>query len=416
MQTDTHVVPANATRVAPDDEVFWAGIRAQYTVSPDFINLEHGYFSLQAQPVFEAFQRYQTQVNAESTFFMRQQFPMRLEEVRRALAVFCGVQADELLITRNVIESMNILLQGYPLVAGDAVVCAGHDYDRVLETLEMLQQRKGVALQQIEVPLDPDSDAQIVDCYAQAITPRTRLMLVTHMVHRTGQILPVAQIAAMARSRGVDVVVDAAHSFAQLAFDFPSLNSDFIAVNLHKWLGAPLGVGLLYIRKARIGDIAPLFGSARTAKGSIAKLGQMGTVPPAPILAVLDAIAFHNAIGAHNKQARLRYLSQYWLAQVRGLPQFKLLTPRDPARSCAIVAFCIEGLPAHAVAAWLLAQQRVFTVVVDIHATQGVRVTPHMLTNTQELDVLVAGIRRLCAMEPAAMLTGLSSASETPPR
>ena len=409
------MVPANVTRIAVDDEVFWSGIRAQYTVSPDFINLEHGYFSLQAQPVFEAFLRYQTLVNAHSTFFMRQQFLTRLEDVRHALAEFCCVQADELLITRNVIESMNILLQGYPLAGGDAVVCATHDYDRVLETLEMLHQRRGVVLQKIDVPLDPGSDAQVVDCYAQAITAQTKLMLVTHMVHRTGQILPVAKIAAMARSRGVEVVVDAAHSFAHLAFDFPSLNSDFIAVNLHKWLGAPLGVGLLYIRKARIVDIAPLFGSARTATDSIAKLGQMGTVPPAPILAVLDAIAFHNAMGASNKEARLRYLSQYWLAQVQDLSRLKLLTPRAPERFCAIVAFRIEGLTATAVAAWLLAQQRVFTVVVDIQTTQGVRVTPHMMTNTQELDALVVGIRRLCMMEPAAVLADLSAASESPP-
>ncbi len=408
-------MPVPDTSIAADDESFWACIRAQYTVSADFINLENGYFGLQAQPVFDAFLRYQAQVNAESTFFMRRHFVQRCEAVRQALAAFCGVQADELLVTRNVIESMNILLQGYPLNAGDAVVCASHDYDRVVETLEMVQQRKGVVLQQIEVPLDPQSDAEIVDCYAQAITPQTKLMLLTHMVHRTGQILPVAKIAAMARSRGVDVVVDAAHSFAHIAFEFAELNSDFVAVNLHKWLGAPLGVGLLYVRKTRIGDIAPLFGSTRAAVDSIDKLAQMGTVPPAPILAVVDAIAFHNSMGSRNKEARLRYLSQYWLAQVHELPRFKRLTPRDPARFCAIVAFRIDGLPTAAVAAWLLAQQRIFTVVVDIQGMQGVRVTPHMLTNTQELDALALGIRRLCSMDGETVQTELSAASESPP-
>lgn len=402
--------------VAADDESFWAGIRAQYSASPDVINLEHGYFGLQAQPVCQAFQHYQEQVNAESTYFMRRKFEQRLAAVKQSLADFCGVQADELLITRNVIESMNIVLQGYPLRAGDAVVCARHDYDRVLETLEMLQQRKDLTLRQIELPLHPQSDEEIVYRYAQAITQSTKLMVVTHMVHRTGQILPVAKIAAMARSHGVDVVVDAAHAFAQLAFDFPALKSDFIAVNLHKWLGAPLGVGLLYIRKSRIPEIAPLFGSTRAAVDDMDKLAQMGTVPPAPILAVPDAIAFHHTMGSRNKEARLRYLSQYWLAQVRTLPRFVLLSPHDPRRTCAINSFCIAGLASSDVAAWLLARRRVFTVVVDIHGTQAVRVTPHMMTSLEQLDALVQGVQSLCAMDTASVQADLSPAAETLPR
>lgn len=387
--------------IAADDEAHWAGVAAQYAVSPDFINLENGYFGMQATPVFAAFQRHQAQVNAENSYFLRERFASQLENVMQALALFCGVQRNELLLTRNLIEGMNILLQGYPFNAGDAVVCATHDYDSVLETLEMVQLRKQISLTRIRVPLDPDSDAQIVSLYEQAITAKTKVILLTQMVHRTGQIMPVAKIAAMARRHGVDVMVDAAHSFAQLDFQLPDLGADFVAVNLHKWLGAPLGVGLVYIRQPRITDIAPLYGDTRTGADNIHKLAHVGTVPPAPILNIADALDFHLHIGSRNKEARLRYLSQYWLKQVRGLPGVEVLTPSDPVRSCAIAAFRIDGLPSPQVAQSLLAEHKLFTVVREIDGRDGVRVTPHMFTRLQDLDALVAAIRQINALGAA---------------
>ena len=385
--------------IAADDETYWATIAAQYAASPDFINLENGYFGMQATPVFAAFQRHQAQVNAENSYFLRERFASQQEDVMQALARFCGVQPNELLLTRNLIEGMNILLQGYPFKAGDAVVCATHDYDSVVETLEMVQQRKNMDVVRIRVPLDPDSDEQIVQLYEEAITAKTKVILLTHMVHRTGQILPVAKIAAMARRHGVDVMVDAAHSFAQIDFRLPELEADFVAVNLHKWLGAPLGVGAVYIRQPRVADIAPLYGDTRTAADNIHKLAHMGTVPPAPILNIVDALDFHLSIGSRNKEARLRYLSQYWLKQVRGLPGVQVLTPRDPARCCAIASFRIQNIPSSQVAQRLMAEYKVFTVVrsIEIDGVDGVRVTPHLYTRPQDLDTLIAGIRQISA-------------------
>lgn len=392
-------VTDNINNIAADDEVYWASIAAQYAPSPDFINLENGYFGMQATPVFAAFQRHQAQVNAESAYFLRERFATLQQDAVQALARFCGVQPDELLLTRNLIEGMNILLQGYPFKAGDAVICATHDYDSVVETLDMVQQRKQLDVVRIRLPLDPDSDAQIVQLYEDAITAQTRVILVTHLVHRTGQILPVAKIAAMARHHGVDVMVDAAHSFAQLDYELPDLGADFVAVNLHKWLGAPLGVGAVYIRHPRIADIAPLYGDTRTAVDDIHKLGHVGTVPPAPILNIVDALDFHLGIGSGNKEARLRYLSQYWLKQVRDLPGVQVLTPRDQARSCAIAVFRIQGIPSSHVAQRLMADYKVFTVVrgIEVDGADGVRVTPHLYTRLQDLDALVAGIRQIIA-------------------
>lgn len=389
-------MPLPPASVAPDDESHWAAVRAHYAVSPDFINLENGFFGMPATPVHEAFQRYQAALNRENSYFMRVRFPERLAHVMRLLADFTGAAPEELLITRNLMESLNILIQGYPFAAGDAVLLADHDYDSVIDTLEMVAARKQLALTRVSLPLDPDSDEQIVAIYEQAITPSTRVLLVTHMLHRTGQVMPVQKLAAMARRHGVDVMVDAAHSFAQLDYRLAELGADFVGVNLHKWLGAPLGVGLLYIRRERIADIAPLFGDVRPDAGDIGKLGHVGTVPPAPILAVEDALAFHHAVGARNKEARLRYLTQYWLDRARGLPGVRILTPRDPQRSCAIGAFAIEGIPAAQVVEQLMARHRIFTVVRDIAGIgQAVRVTPHLYTSVGDLDALVAAIAEM---------------------
>jgi selenocysteine lyase/cysteine desulfurase len=247
----------------------------------------------------------------------------------------------------------------------------------------------------LDLPLDPVSDEQIVSLYEDALGPNTRVLLVTHLIHRSGQIMPVAKIAAMARRRGIDVMVDAAHSFAQLDFSLPGLGADFVAANLHKWLGAPLGVGLLYIRRRRIADIAPLFGDVSHRAEDIGKLGNIGTVPPAPILAIEDALAFHHTIGSANKEARLRYLNQYWVDQVRRLPRVRMFTPADPMRSCAIAAFGIDGIPAAQVAKRLMSEHRIFTVARAIGDLDAVRVTPHLFTATADLDKLVAAIGEL---------------------
>ncbi len=390
-------MPQQTAPIAPDDEHYWSHVRAQYAPSPDFINLENGYFGLPAIPVQEAFRHYQEQVDRENSWFMRVRFPERLERVMAALAAFTGAGRDELLITRNAMESLNILIQGYPFAAGDAVLLARHDYDSVIDTFGMLAERKALELVTIDVPLDPVSDDAIVALYEEAITPRTRLLLVTHVVHRTGQIMPVAKIAAMARGRGIDVIVDAAHSLAHIDYAVPGLGTEFAAFNLHKWVGAPLGTGLLYIARNRIADIAPLFGDVGHAPGDMAKLGHFSAIPAAPILAVEDALRFHEAIGTRNKEARLRYLAGYWMDRVRGIEGVRLFTPRDARRHGALASFGIDGMPARTVATRLMDEHRIFTVVRGIGDEECVRVTPHLYTALADLDALVAAIRALAS-------------------
>lgn len=380
--------------IAPTDEAYWATIRAQYAVSRDFINLENGYFSIPAQPVANAFGRYNRQIQQEGSYFMRTSYPQRADDVVRALATFCGTSEQELIITRNATEAMNILIQGYPFCADDEVITGSQEYDSVTETLEMMQRRSRLRLTRVQLPLHPQDDDEIVTLYQRAITSRTRVIVLTHMLHRTGQILPVAKIAQMARAHGVDVFIDAAHSFAQVDYRIADLHSDFLAANLHKWLGAPLGVGLLYVRKERVADLAPLFGDTTYPDDDIRKLAHFGTTPPAPVLAIEDSIAFHNAIGGRNKEARLRYLKNYWMERVAALPRIELLTPQEPERSCAIGAFRIKGADAKKVSDDLFERDKIFTVAPMIDGQSAVRVTPHLYNTTDDLDCLAAALQR----------------------
>lgn len=384
---------ALAPPIAADDEVFWEGVRCQYSPAAGFINLENGYFGMPANPVRAALRQYQDEVDAGNAFFMRRQWPERMACVKEDLAYFLGVSVYEILITRSAVESLNILLQGYPFEAGDGLLLARHDYDAAHEIVHMLAIRDGIVPVYVDVPLDPASDEAIVDLYAAAITPCTRVLLLTHVVHRTGQIMPVRAIVAMARARGVDVIVDGAHSLALLDYTVPQLGVQFAAFNLHKWVGAPLGTGLLYIARDRIADIAPLFGDVSQARDDIDKLGAFGAVPPAPIMAIEDALAFNRAIGVANKETRLRYLARRWMDRARELRRVRVCTPRDPRRFCALGVFSIDGVAASEVVRRLMDEHRIFTVVRQLGDLEVVRVTPHVYTRIEEIDMLVAAIQ-----------------------
>jgi selenocysteine lyase/cysteine desulfurase len=382
------------TAILPDDEPFWSAIRAQYSPSPDFINLENGYFGMPADPVRAAFRRYQDEVDRDNAFFLRTRWTDRLARVKGLLAAFTGVAPDELLITRSAVESLNILLQGYPFEPGDAILMARHDYDSSHDIVRMTAARKGLAVIEVDVPYDVEDDAAVAALYAAAITPRTRVMLVTHLVHRTGRVMPVARLTALAREHGIDAVVDGAHALAHLDYTLPQLGAQFAAFNLHKWVGAPLGTGLVYIARERIADIAPLYGDVSFARTNIDKLGQFGTIPPAPVMAIEDALAFHATMGGPAKEARLRWLARRWMDQVRDVPGVRVWTPREPRLHGAIGAFGIDGVPAAEIVRRLMDDHGIFTVVRKFAGTEIVRVTPHLYTQPADLDALAAAIRQ----------------------
>jgi selenocysteine lyase/cysteine desulfurase len=251
----------------------------------------------------------------------------------------------------------------------------------------------------VSVPTDPKSDDEIVDVYSKAITPKTRLLMVCHIINITGQVLPVRKIADMAHARGVDVMVDGAHAFAHLDYRIPDTGADYYGASLHKWLGCPLGTGLLYVKKDKIARLWPVFAEAGIPDDDIRKLNHTGTHPAHTDLAIESAIAFHNEIGSARKEARLRYLKNYWVTKVSDVPNVVMYTPRDPARSCAIANIGIKGKSAGDLARTLFENHKVWTVGIDRPSTgvNGTRITPHLFTTTRELDTFVAAIKSIAA-------------------
>jgi selenocysteine lyase/cysteine desulfurase len=247
----------------------------------------------------------------------------------------------------------------------------------------------------ISLPNHPTSDEEIVDLYAQAISPKTRLLMICHMVNITGQILPVRKIVDMAHQRGVDVIVDGAHAFAHLDFKIADLNCDYYATSLHKWLGCPLGAGILYVKKEKIKGIWPLFGETNFADDDIRKLNHTGTHPVHTDLTIADAISFHEKIGIQRKEARLRYLQAYWTKQVRSIAGIVVNTPADSQRACGIANVGIARMKPADLAKTLLEKHKIWTVAIDYANVKGVRITPHLYTSTAELDALVKALKSM---------------------
>jgi selenocysteine lyase/cysteine desulfurase len=377
------------------DEAFWARIRGQYLLTPEYINLENGYYLMQAQPVLEAFIARVREVNRQASRYMRtRQFDDKAA-VRDRLAAMAGVTPQELIVTRNTTESLDTVIGGFPWVAGDEAVMAAQDYGAMLDMFRLQARRHGIVNRVVSLPMDPGSDEEVVQLYESAIAPRTRLLMVCHMVNITGQILPVAKIAAMAHRHGVQVMVDGAHSFAQLAFAVPDLGCDYFAASLHKWLACPLGAGILYVRRDRIAGLWPLFADLSVADDDIRKLNHTGTHPVHTDLAINDALDFHESIGIRRKEARLRFLQRYWTDRVRGIRGITLNSPSDPARTGAIANVGVAGQEPTALMQTLFERYHIWTVAIDSAGVRGVRITPHLFTSTADLDALVRALREL---------------------
>ncbi|GAB4039984.1 aminotransferase class V-fold PLP-dependent enzyme [Spirosoma jeollabukense] len=387
-----HVSPAElATK-----EDFWAKIRAVYPVTNEFIQLENGYYSLAAQPVMDSYVQHIRAINSVSSYYMRTRQFSDKRESQTKLAALLGCSPDELIITRNTTESLDTVIGGLPWKAGDEAVMAEQDYGAMLDMFRLQARRHGVVNRVISLPNHPKSDAEIVNLYEKAITSKTRLLMICHMVNITGQIMPVRQLVEMAHKHGVEVLVDGAHAFAQLAFKLPDLGGcDYYASSLHKWLGTPLGAGVLYVRKEKIAALWPLFADSSVPDDDIRKLNHTGTHPVATDLAIQDAIKFHEGIGIERKEARLRYLQRYWTDQVRNNPTITLNTPETPTRACAIANVGVTGKEPAELAKLLFDKYKIFTVAIDGANVHGVRVTPHLYTTTAELDQFVKALKEL---------------------
>ncbi len=380
-----------------EDEPFWAGIRAKFKLTPDYINLENGYFCFQPEEVLEGYIGHVRAINLEASHYMRTVKDTDKLRVRTKLAGLAGCTPEELIITRNTTESLDTIINGYDWKPGDEAIMANQDYGAMIDMFKLQARRHGMSNVFVDIPMDPKSDDEVVQTYARAITPRTRLLMIPHMVNITGHVLPVRAICDMAHARGVDVMVDGAHAFAQLDFRIPDLGCDYYGASLHKWLSTPIGAGILYVKRDKIGRLWPIYGDEGPKQDDIMKLNHTGTHPPHTDLGIENAIVFHQAIGVARKEARLRYLQRYWSDKVRGTPRIAMNTPADIKRSCAIANVGVEGIKPGELAKTLLDKYKVWTVAIDGAGVHGVRVTPQVYTSMSELDTFVRALKAIAS-------------------
>ncbi len=400
-------------RVSPDpaeaarDEAYWNAVRGLYDVTDEMIHLEHGNWGMMARPVLDAHKAALETVNARTSLYARREFggDARLILARTAQAL--GADEDEIVFTRNATEAMQALISGYNrLREGDGVLYADLDYPSMQTAMGWLARRRGARVHTIALP-EPASRQGVLDAYARALEAHRdiRLVLVTHVSHRTGLLLPVRELAELARAHGADVLVDSAHAFGQVEFDVRELGADFIGLNLHKWIGAPLGVGAIYIRRERIADIDPYMNAADPAPQGVRARVQTGTVNLAALLAVPDALDLHEALGPSRKAARLRHLRGLWAEALRDHPGIEILTPADPALHGGITSFRLAGqtgLRENAALADRLASEfGIFTVMRDGLASGAcVRVTPAVFTREDEITALTQALRTIVREQP----------------
>jgi selenocysteine lyase/cysteine desulfurase len=374
------------------EEDFWYYIQQSFTVSPSLINLNNGGVSPAPKTVQDAMKRYYDYCNEAPSYYMWRILDQGREPLRQNLANLAGCSPEEIAINRNSSEGLETVIFGMQLKAGDEVVAAKQDYPNMINAYKQRELRDGIKMVWINLELPSEDENYMLSQYVNAFTSKTKVVHITHIINWNGQILPVKKIAAEAHKRGIEVVVDGAHSFAHFDFKVPDLDADYFAASLHKWLYAPIGSGMLYIRKSKIKNIYPLFAMGDPLKDDIRKFEALGTRPMFIEQAIGKSLEFHEMIGSARKEKRLHYLKNYWFDKVKDIPKVKLHTSFDPKWGCAIGNVSVEGRKVGELDSFLLDKYRVHTVGIEWENIHGVRVTPNVYTTLKNLDVLVEGI------------------------
>ncbi len=386
----------NVDQVPPDElaseEEFWYYIQQAFTVSPAIINLNNGGVSPAPKTVQDAMKRYYDFSNEAPSYYMWRVLDQGRETLRKNLANMAGCDAGEIAINRNSSEGLETVIFGLSLKAGDEIVAAKQDYPNMVNAWKQRELRDGIKMKWINLELPSEDEKYLVRQYVDALTPNTKLVHLTHIINWNGQILPVRKIADEAKKRGIEVLVDGAHSFAHFNFKIPDLNADYFASSLHKWLYAPIGSGLLYVRKEKIKNIYPLFAADDPMKDDIRKFEHLGTRPFFIEQAVGKAIEFNEMIGIERKEKRLHYLKNYWMEKVKEVSRVKLLTSLNPKWGCGIGMVAVEGKKPAELDNYLFANHKIHTTTIEWENIKGVRITPNVYTTTKNLDALVEGI------------------------
>jgi selenocysteine lyase/cysteine desulfurase len=385
----------SAEEVAADED-YWREVRTAFTVDRNLLNLNNGSLCPPPRVVQEAAQRYWDVTNMQPSFYADEVLGPQTEVVRRELARAFGCHPEEMALTRNTSEGLHNVIFGIDLKKGDEVITTTQDYPSMITSFQQRERRDGIILKRFPYPTPPPSSAELIERFRAAITPRTKALLVSHLTFTTGQIFPVAPICKMARERGILSIVDGAHGFAHFPFRGADLGCDFYATSLHKWLLAPVGTGFLYVRRERIKDVWPLMGAPAELQDNIRKFESVGTTPLAMRDAVTEALAFHEALGAERKSARLRYLRRRWEKRLGAHPRIVLRNNDDPEQSCAIAGVTVKGLDSPKLTDQLLSGYRIH---VRSRVIPGefdcIRVTPNIYTSLTEIDRFCEAVEQI---------------------
>jgi len=381
------------------DEDYWSVVQQAYTVNPSIINLNNGGVSPSPRIVQEAVERYNKLANEGPSYYMWRILDMGREPLRQKLADLAGCDPDEIAVNRNSTEALNTVIFGFDLKAGDEVIGTKQDYPNMINAWKQRSLREGITYTQISFDFPIEDDNEIVNAFENAITSKTKVLHITHLINWVGQILPVKKLCDMARKRGIKTIVDGAHSFGLLDFKIPDLGCDYFGASLHKFLSAPIGSGLLWINKENIKDIWPLVCNDHPKSGDIRKFETLGTRSFPIEQGIGEAINFHNAIGSKRKEVRIRYLKNYWADQVKDHPKIKLHTSLKDAYSCAICGVSVVGLTPSELEGELFNKYKIHTVAIDWENIHCVRVTPHVYTRIKDLDKLIDALQKIAVQK-----------------
>ncbi len=367
------------------DEDYWSEIQQAFDVDRGIINLNNGGVCPSPRIVQEALRRDLEFSNHAPAHTMWTVLEPEIESVRRGLARSFGCDPEEIAITRNASEALEICLLGLPLQPGDEVLTTTQDYPRMLTTLDQRARREGIVVKRVSFPTPPGSLGELAEIFERSVTPRTKAILVCHITNLTGQIFPVREICRMARRKGIEVIVDGAHAFAHFPFTLADLECDYYGTSLHKWLCAPIGTGFLYVRREKIEGLWPLMAAPPEMDADVRKFEEIGTHPAANHNAIAEALSFHEAIGIERKAARLRHLRNLWMERLSHLPGVVLRTSFDAPQSCALANVHVEGIDPTALAEHLWKRYRILVVAITHPECPGLRVTPNVYTTPAEI-------------------------------
>ena len=373
-------------KVIARDERYWREIQQAYSADRGIVNLNNGGVSPSPIVVQNAMKRHLDFSNTTPAYSMWRILEPQREPVRRRVARFFKCSPEEIAFTRNASESLQICQNGFDMEPGDEVLTTTQDYGRMINTFKQRECRDGIIMKQFKIPIPAENDNEIVRLFEKNISSKTKMILMCHMINITGQILPVKKVVKMARKYNIPVIVDGAHTFAHFEFDANDLDCDYYASSLHKWLCAPHGTGLLYVRKNKIADLWPLQAPAECSMDDIRKFEEIGTHPAANYLAIGDALTFHQGIGTKNIEQRLIYLRDRWAKRLLKNDRIKLHTSLKPGKGCAIATVQIEGIDTSDVSKHLWDKYKIFVVAIKHPEFEGCRITPHIYTTTEEID------------------------------